>query len=139
MTSKISKSLITVFLFIGCKAKAPVLSIDQTVASTYFNAERRIIVLSCVRCRCFVDALNNAWKTDSDYLKSVAVYADTTCTKLVFPVKHISQSNIDNLSSDLYNVILLKKTDNKYDFRIVQTKENHRFINLYTQFFRKID
>ena len=109
--------------------------VNQNVANKLFKGHDKILLLSCVRCGCFLDALENLYRKDSIFLKTIYLITDTNCTKFTFTLNHISQNQIDSISDDLYNVVLFKKTKSGYQVREIETKESPKILEISRDYF----
>ena len=90
--------------------------------------EKNAIVISCVHCGCIIDDLNRVYTESPSTLSSYNIYGDTLCLqKALFAkiVKHKSQSELDSISTDLFNMLVIKKNNSgKIDTRLVISDES---------------
>ncbi len=95
----------------------------------------KVMVLSCIRCGCFMSELPRAWRQDSTYFRQLWLVADTGCTRLPFLNGHVSQKELDGLSDELYNLVLIKREGNQYTGRIIETRESGEIRSICRRFF----
>ncbi len=133
---------LAISLFAGCSSvqkQIPVINLNQGIANRIFKGQSRVIILSCVRCGCFIQALPAAYSKDKSFFESVYLLTDTTCNSLKFIKNHIPQQEIDSISNAIYNIALFKKSNVKgeYKFRIIETKENAGISAICKDFFKE--
>ncbi len=116
--------------------KVSSVEVNQDILIKYFN-KSNIVLLSCVRCGCFVDLMNTLSKEEKLILQPYAIATDTNCNKISLQAIHIPQKVIDSISQDIYNITLIKKIGSVYDVRIIQTKEMRKTINIIKQYFKE--
>jgi hypothetical protein len=142
-SSKILYGLL-LLLATGCSSNVPTgggpakpdISINTAILRNNLRGEEKIALMSCIRCGCFVNLLNNLTSADKAALKDVVFLSDTTCNKINYPSLHISQAAIDSISFDLYNVVLFRKENQDYKMRIIETDESKDFSRICSDFFR---
>ena len=128
-----------IFISLACTNRIKTnqkINVNQNVIHKLVNEHDKILILSCVRCGCFIDAIKDAYKKDSIFLKTIYLATDTNCTKLKFTFNHLSQNQIDSISDDLYNVVLLKKTESGYQVREIETKESPKILEIIKAYFQ---
>lgn len=124
------------FQLYGChSSKSETVKVNTAVVRTIFPQKEKILIISCIKCSCFLPALNYAYKQDSSYFKTISVFADTSCNKWSFSVNHISQKLIDSIGDDMYNIILLKSNEDDYIARVIDSKESPRLLESIKFFF----
>lgn len=141
--SKILYSLL-LLLTTGCSSNVPAgggtvkpdISINTAILQNRLPGEDKIALMSCIRCGCFVNLLNNMTGADKAALKDVVFLSDTSCNKITYPSLHIPQVAVDSMSLDLYNVVLFRKKKEGYKVRIVETDESKNFARICSDFFR---
>lgn len=140
MILKISLLFLSLVLLEGCKTtnKIHYIDINQKATYQYFNGQKKVLILSCVRCGCFINAMGSAYHKDKLFFDDINIFTDTTCTSLKFIKNHISQKKIDSISNEIYNITLLKKVyqNGEYIARIVETKESPRLLDICKEFFK---
>jgi hypothetical protein len=94
------------------------------------------IIFSCTSCSCFNSVLKLLSRADKDYLSQFTLIADTMCTKSDLPFMPVKQSLIDSISTDIFNVTLVRKIDGNYDCRIIQTGECEKLIPICRKYFK---
>jgi hypothetical protein len=132
---------LAISLFAGCgsvQKQANSININQDKAGQLFKGQKNVMILSCVRCGCFIQALPAAYIKDRSFFESVYLLTDTTCNSLKFIKNHIPQQEIDGISNEIYNIALFKKSNEKgeYKFRIIETKENAEILAICKDFFK---
>jgi hypothetical protein len=95
----------------------------------------KVVVFYGRKCGCFIQDLNKSWAKDSNYIKTLHIYGDTLYNRLQFPIHHLAQSCIDTLSEDIYNVTLMRMSNGKINFRILETEESGKFVSVAKKFF----
>ncbi|GEM_PF-3337081 len=127
------------FLLVACNSvdtnKNTSLNFNVDRAGELFKGATNILLLPCVGCGCFKEALPEAYKKDSAAFKGVTIFSDTSCTDFSFKYDHIAQKDLDNLSEDFYNIILLKYENDNYVSRILDSKESHKIAAICKVFF----
>lgn len=141
MRNKIIFGCLILFLCfqLGCEEKKhnTKILVTKGEASYYFKNQKNILLLSCIKCNCFIDALEHANKQDSNYFKQLFIASDSNCTRLSFTTHHIPQHVMDSLDDNWYNVILLKKEGKDYFTRIISTDESNQLLQITKEFFDK--
>jgi hypothetical protein len=116
--------------------ESPNYKINSTIIKEFFPNSDKIIILSCVRCGCFIDIMNKLSFQDREYLINISFATDTSCNKINFPLQVIPQRFIDSISMDIYNIILLKKIKSgEYKMKVIETKESDNFIQIAKNYF----
>jgi hypothetical protein len=127
-------------LLMGCSSNQPTgpvkSDINKAILQNRLPRGEKIALVSCIRCGCFVKMLNNLTSQEKTALQDVVFLSDTTCNKINYPSLHITQSAIDSISQDLYNIVLFRKTNEGYDVRLIETEESKDFTRICTDFFR---
>lgn len=121
--------LILVTLVICCNQINPV---EESL-----HAEKGII-LSCVRCGC-MEKLLEEYVTKYGF-SVLPVYTDTNCLERSSVLKnsiHLSQSKLDSLYQENYNIILFKKKLGKIEYRVINTDELLLFKKTREEFFEE--
>src|SRR5215831_1363765 len=98
----------------------------------------RGIILSCIRCGCMEDLMTRY--VNSNGFGLIPVYTDTNCLPKNSVLKksiHLSQSRIDSLLKENYNVIFFKKLPGLMYYRVLNTEEVLSFRKIYEQFFKE--
>jgi hypothetical protein len=93
------------------------------VLEKYMVADK-IILVTCTRCGCFVDAINNLKNEDYKYVSSFPILADSNCNRLNIPSHYIHRKVIDSISTDLYNIVLIKRSNGHYEFNILSLSQS---------------
>jgi hypothetical protein len=96
------------------------------------TAEQGILV-SCAKCSCFLPVMDSYMKQAAH--RNMFIGADSNCTRMRFP-NHVSQSGMDEISEDFYNVVLFRKKGNMVQCRVVTTIESSRFEAVCKRFFQ---
>lgn len=120
----------------GKMSKVQFVEVDKQRCDSLFDKQDNIIIVSCVRCGCFNKSLSDAYKADSAFFKQIYLVADTACGKFRFIPHHVSQSALDSLNDDLYNLTLIKRTPTGFSGRIVETKESIKLLSVCKSFFK---
>ncbi len=110
--SLINKFLFCIFILLfsvaGCFWPTSTSRISPHKIDTYFGGLDRLVLFSCLRCQCFV----KEWENIADkrgVFQVVKFFTDTGCHKPGFAFDHVSQKKIDSISTEFYNVVLLKE------------------------------
>jgi hypothetical protein len=118
---------LTSLSFFGCARKnsgnAEKVFYSKDALTQHMVADK-IILVTCTRCGCFVDALNNLASDDYEYISTFPVLNDTNCNRLKIPNHYIDRKAIDSISTDLYNVVLIKRSNGHYQFKILSLSES---------------
>ena len=123
----------TCFNFENSKGKK--INANTEILKRRFPEAKRLILFSCVRCGCFVDLLNNLSTENNSYLQQQYFITDSNCNKINLPIIHLPQKIIDSISVDIYNLTLVKRIKNKYEFRIIETEETDNWQEISKSFF----
>jgi hypothetical protein len=131
-----------IFLLTGCgtgNKQTHVIDLNQGMATKLFNGQKNVMILSCTRCGCFLQALPAAYAKDKLFFDKVYLVTDTTCNSLKFIKNHISQQRMDSISDEIYNITLCKQLpgNREYITRIIETKENARILDICKDFFKE--
>jgi len=116
-------------------SKEKKINANTEILKRRFPEAKRLILFSCVRCGCFVDLLNSLSTENNKYVKQQYFITDSNCNKINFPIIHLSQKIIDSISVDIYNLTLVKRINNKYEFRIIETEEKDNWEEISKSFF----
>lgn len=104
-------------------------------ARLLFNNESNIMIFPCPSCGCFEPALNDAFLKDQTLFDEIYFLTDTNCHSTVIPPNHIDQIQLDSLSDELYNIVLIKALGDTYHVRIVESSENGKLRSIVRGFF----
>jgi hypothetical protein len=117
----------------SCKSSD--LKIQTTELIKVANAERGIIV-SCIRCKCVDEVLQNNYKGLIAF--SITVYVDKKCRPNIneLPFSDLSQEQIDSIYSRNYNMILFDISKGKQKYYLLKTEESGNFKEIFYKFFR---
>lgn len=96
-----------------------------------------IALLSCLRCGCFVDAYNRAFRESGRKPEGYVLLADTLCNKFLFPVTNIPASDIEKISDEIYNLTLVKRRNKTLTTKILHVEDSKRMEKIITHFFRE--
>ncbi len=128
-------------LLIACSATrrgALPVNLNAPMADSLFNRfGDNIAIVSCLRCACFVDALNKEFVEKSVVPTGYILITDTSCNKFRFNVQHVPAATLDRLSDDIYNVTFLQKRDTGIAYRILHIEESARIHSIAQRFFAK--
>lgn len=98
---------------------------DLNKLSTKYKADK-VIIVSCYRCACIDEELNEIFATDSNLIKDYTILADTNCYKKSqrkFDVSFIAQAAIDSLYQENYNLLIFNPTKNGGKVVITKTSD----------------
>lgn len=124
------------FFIISCSSnKKEALEIDQSKAKLYFQEKERVLLVSCLKCSCFIPAIESAYNQDSSFLRTIYMATDTGCNSYRIKFEHVSQSKMDEISDNLYNVVLFKLKRGTYITRVIDSKESPQIIQIAKSFF----
>jgi hypothetical protein len=93
-------------------------------ATLYKN--KTTVLISCIKCNCIIDELNIIYDKDSTVFNDLDVLMDTTCKVNLnkkISINYIPQSKIDSISTDFYNMLIIKKDNKIYN---IETKESSK-------------
>ena len=94
------------------------------------------IILSCVRCGCMEDLLKEYVRKYGFSL--LPVYTDSNCLERQSILKRstqLSQSKLDSLYKENYNIILFRKNSGTIQYRVINTDEVLLFNKIREEFF----
>ena len=112
------------------------LPINQEKAHNLFRDQKQIIVLTCISCSCFKQAIDAGQKKDSSFWNRLNIFCDSSCVKLQIPNSiHIDQKALDSVSEDLYNMVLFREVKGNYEVMIIDSKNNNNLKNIIKEFF----
>jgi hypothetical protein len=98
-------------------------------ASLYNN--KTTILISCIKCDCIIDELNLIYEKDSAVFKNIDIIMDTSCkanlNKKLIP-QFIPQSKIDSISTDFYNMLIIKKDSKIYNIESKESGKIYSFL-----------
>jgi hypothetical protein len=121
----LSNGFIILALVTGCNTKTG--SRKLAGFSVLLNGEKTIVI-SCVRCNCVIEELNKIIGNQPGLLNGYSFIGDTTCTE-GFLWRHkiiqYNQKQLDDISTDFYNLLIIKKTSgNEPKIKLVKTEES---------------
>lgn len=124
MNTSFIKLLLPALLLFSCqlsqKNKAPI---------TQFNhlaVKEKTFIISCVKCQCIIDELNNYSARNNLDTNRYTIYGDTSCLSSLsktYRIRHLPQQYIDSCSIDFYNMLILTKKEDKIHTRMISTDE----------------
>ena len=130
--------IILLVLVLGCKnndqGNEPPIEINAVFIQKYTPADK-VIILTCTRCGCFVDALNTLNENEKSFLSKYPILTDTICNSLNIPSIFMDSKTMDSISTDIFNITLLKKKDNRFNVRIIKLNESNKIIPIIKDFF----
>ncbi len=91
------------------------------------------IIISCVKCGCVTDELNKISEQNPKLLKEYDIYIDSTCKANLdknIKTQQISQKTIDSISTEFYNILILKKKDKDVEIQNLKSKDITKLENL---------
>jgi hypothetical protein len=95
--------------------------------STLLKGEKTVVI-SCIRCNCVIEELNRIIGSQPDLLEGYTFVGDTACTEgFLWRHKIIqhSQKELDEISTDFYNLLIMKKKKGgKPMMKLVKTEES---------------
>jgi uncharacterized C2H2 Zn-finger protein len=111
------------------------LGIQERIFDTYIK-EDNAIILSCTRCHCVIDFLKDYSRLSKN---KIPIYTDTNCasTKEIKHFSFISQNAIDSIYERNYNILLVRKENEKLTSRLLKTEESNSFEKIIDEFFKK--
>lgn len=118
-------------------AKEPVVSqitIHENILQRYTKNDELIIV-TCTGCHCFIEALNAMPAAQRAKVQQYPILSDTVCSHLELPCIVVTQRALDSISSDIYNVTLLKKVNGSFLTRVIQLDEAKKILEVIEAFF----
>lgn len=138
--SQMKKNIFFIFIFIffGCKSNNQGNEVPiriNTAAVRKYTPKDSLVIVTCTRCNCFVEALNSLTETEKLYISQYPILSDSNCNSLNIPSIFIDRRAIDSISVDIYNITLLKKKANRFDVRIIQLSESREIMNVMKDFF----
>jgi hypothetical protein len=86
----------------------------------------KTIVISCIRCSCVIEVLNHTIETNPGLLNGYSFVGDTTCNGgFLWRSKmfHYSQKQLDSISTELYNMLIIKTNGGGKTLRLIETLE----------------
>ncbi len=98
--------------------------------------KNRFMIISCTRCGYYNGMLTNVKPEQVSLLKDITIMADSACTRTNLPVLQLKQKEIDAISMDFYNIILLKKEGKDWKCRVIRTEESPKTFEIAERFFR---
>lgn len=131
--------LFTTVLFIGCNTKITQRKIDVIENEISKIYKKPILILSCIRCGCFVDLFKSNNPKVNDALKNYDIFSDSTCSShTIFKqkVNHISSKIIDSIYEENYNVIIIKKKNERYIAKLIETEGSGHLSEILTKFLK---
>lgn len=111
------------------------LKIEANIVEKYIK-EPKAIIVCCTRCQC----VNGFLKDYSRLFKNnIPIYADSNCTSTreVAHFNHLSQRSIDSIYERNYNMLLIKKENDKIRTKLLKTEEQEFFEKDINAFFGK--
>jgi hypothetical protein len=119
-------SVFLILIILSCRnvVKSREIVINQSVAMDIYK-DKPVLLISCVKCGCFLDILSKPSDALVSTLSRYEILADSNCiskSKLPVQVGYISQTKIDNLFEDNYNLIVLSKRDNVFKSKLIETE-----------------
>ncbi len=111
------------------------LKLDMVVVDKYIK-EPKAIIICCTRCQCIKDFLKDYSRLSKNH---IPIYGDSNCTstKEVARFTHLSQKSIDSIYERNYNMILIRKENNRLFTKLMKTEEQASFEKDINQFFNK--
>ncbi len=95
------------------------------------------IIISCIRCGCMVEVLNNYLKMPLND-NEIKIYGDQNCFPEIAGLNFIrlSQRQMDSLYKSNFNIVLFKKERNSINYRVIQTNEALMFQEIAKEYFK---
>lgn len=126
--------LLLVFLIFFQSCNMNRLGIQKSIADRYIK-EDEAIILSCTRCHCVIDFLKDYSRLSKN---NISIYADTNCNSRteIKSLKFLSQGAIDSMYERNYNILLLRKKDEKLVTKLLKTEESEQFEKIIDKFFK---
>jgi hypothetical protein len=134
-------SIYCVILFLGveCSTKPAAnagLSLNRTEIDSLAKIHGdNLAIISCLRCQCFDASYNKAYMNSRQSPGRYVLFADTSCAKLLFPVRYMSKELQERISDDIYNVIFIKRRSGEISTRILSVKESNAIDKIARAFF----
>jgi uncharacterized protein YvpB len=91
------------------------------------SIHKKAIIVSCIRCGCTIDDLNNLIDKNDPIVVSYDFYGDTTCLnkfKLRNKVNHTPQAKLDSISVDFYNLLIYNKAKYGDKLKMIRTEDS---------------
>ena len=135
---KIFFKLLLLFLC-ACQSTSkqpPSATVNENIANRIFTQKKPVVILSCIRCECFIDAVNSLYKNNSSVFQEFTFFTDTNCNKLNFKATYIAQKTLDSLSNDIFNLALIKSQGNSFEVKIVDTEQASQLLSVINQFLK---
>ncbi len=91
------------------------------------NSTDKAIIISCVRCSCVIDDINSIELNNQKLLHEYLIIGDSSCLKSLKvknKIIHVPQIKLDSLSTDLYNVLIIKRVNGDYQTKMIKTEES---------------
>jgi len=96
---------------------------------------KKLAILSCLRCQCFVEDFNLRFYKAGKKPEGYILLTDTSCNKLLFSATHISNDIIEKISDDIYNLTLLKKSGTDIKIKTVAVEDSGKADKVAESFF----
>ncbi|MBN8686078.1 MAG: hypothetical protein J0M10_03630 [Chitinophagales bacterium] len=125
-------------LSLSCKGKNSTLENSEIINSDILKSHvssDKLVIVTCIRCGCFIDALNGLPESEMNYFSQYSILTDTNCNKLKMPAIHIDKLTIDSISTDIYNITLIKRENGLYKSRIIQLNESSKIVDIMKEYF----
>lgn len=93
----------------------------------------KVMLISCVRCNCIIEDLNRLIASGSTALNGYTIMGDTNCLKNLSRTNqrlHVSQSSIDSISMDIYNMLI----SNGRTIKLVRTEDSEKMEEMLRNF-----
>jgi hypothetical protein len=90
------------------------------------SENKNAIIISCNKCGCIINALNDVYAKSPGLVKSYNIYGDSACLQgldrnIIYI--NLQQQAIDSISTQFHNLIIVKKEENHCSCRMINTNE----------------
>jgi len=106
---KLTSALLLCLLFTGCHHQNQ--QNEALKKFIPFTNGHKAIIISCNKCGCVIQALNDAYKKDSSTIAGYSIYGDSTCLGDLLPgirIINTPQLLLDSMSTQWHNMLLIK-------------------------------
>jgi hypothetical protein len=90
--------------------------------------DKSCIIISCLKCDCIIGEINKISSTNPSLIENYDIFIDSDCARGLNPTirySHIEQASLDSISTDIYNMLVLKKEKNGVvKSTIIETKDS---------------
>lgn len=129
-------SIVMISCHNGSKHVYTKLSFKENILDSIMDIQgTKLAVLSCLNCDCFRQEYILDYSRNGKLPSGYKLMADTNCIKMNFPIFHLPQKLLDNLSVDLYNLVFIKKVNEVVTYKVLKTSESNRIQKEADKFF----